>query len=211
MSNINFLIPKCPLQAGDNIERYKYIEANSIQPSFFKRNLDDTLRTIPKRIVSSFCKVSEKPTWDTLAGDQFEEYLSLNEESRFRISPAYLIGTQEVQVKFQGAGYGDFTVCMSRNHTLISKECKSVEDIGNAWFNFTQPCRNQGSACSGIYFGLQVDTTYMKCSESDCRFHDDVRIIIRPEGLRCEEVGGVGKFAAKLALLVFSLFVLAAA
>lgn len=144
--------------------------------------------------------------------DEFEEYLSLNEETRYRISSFYLMGTEEVRVMFQGVGYGDFTVCMSREASLLSKECKSVLNMENAWFNITRPCQNHNSyePCPGVYFGLQVDTTYMKCSESDCRFHDDVRIIIRPEGLRCEN-NGLQKFTVKLTLLIFSFIVLAVA
>lgn len=118
---------------------------------------------------------------------------------------------EEYVTKFnsiQGAGYGDFTVCMSRDIGLLSKECKSVLDIENAWFNITRPCSNQNAddGCLSVYFSLQVDTTYMKCSEADCRFPDDVRIIVRPEGLRCERNGTRG-FAAKLGLLILSLFI----
>lgn len=123
--------------------------------------------------------------------DDFEEYLSPNEEVRYRVSSFYLQGSDEVKFKFQGVGYGDFTVCMSRENDMLSKECKSVTDIENVWFNITRPCSNQNTddGCLSVYFSLSVDTTYMKCSESDCRFPDDVRIIVRPEGLRCERNG----------------------
>jgi hypothetical protein len=139
--------------------------------------------------------------------DEFEEYLSPNEEMRYRVSSFYLMGSDEVRIKFQGVGYGDFTICMSRNQDMLSKECKSVQDIENAWFNITRPCSNQNAddGCLSIHFSLQIDTTYMKCSEADCRFPDDVRIIIRPEGMRCER-NGVGKVAVQLSLLILSFF-----
>lgn len=196
------------------MERYRFVEANSIEASAFKRPLDETLRTIPKRISSPFCKSSdERPSWDDIMKrDDFEEYLSINEETRYRISSFYLMGTPEIRVKFQGVGYGDFTVCMSREHSMLSKECKSVLDMGYAWFNITRPCQNQNTyePCSGVYFSLQVETTYMKCSEADCRFHDDVRVIVRPENLRCES-SGLRKFTASIILLVFSLLVVVTA
>lgn len=90
---------------------------------------------------------------------------------------------------------------------MLSKECKAVQEMENAWFNMTEPCLNQNAdeGCRSVYFSLQVDTTYMKCSESDCRFPDDVRITVRPEGLRCER-SGVGKAAVKLILLILSFF-----
>ena len=140
--------------------------------------------------------------------DEFEEYLSTYEEMRYRISSFYLLGSPELSVMFQGTGYGDFTVCMSRNHDMISKECKSVTDMDSAWFNITEPCSDQNAmdGCSSVYFSLQVDATYIRCSEIDCRFPDDVRISVRPEGLRCER-NGVGRFTAKLSFLVSCIFI----
>lgn len=140
--------------------------------------------------------------------DDFEEYLSPNEDMRYRISSFYLLGSDEVRVKFQGAGYGDFTVCMSRYHDMLSKECKSIQDMENAWFNLTRPCdkENADVGCSSVYFSLSVDTTYIRCSESDCRFPDDVRISIRPEGLRCER-NGVERFAPKMGFLILSFLI----
>lgn len=140
--------------------------------------------------------------------DDFEEYLSAHEDKRYRLSSFYLLGSEEVNIKFQGAGYGDFTICMSRSHDMLSKECKSVQDMENAWFNITRPCFNENAdSCSSVYFSLQVDTTYIRCSETDCRFPDDVRISVRPEGLRCER-NGVGKFTGKLSFIILSFFIL---
>lgn len=135
--------------------------------------------------------------------DEFEEYLSPSEETRYRLSSFYLIGSDELRVKFQGVGYGDFTICQSRHQNMLSKECKSVQDMENAWFNITRPCSNQNAddGCLSVYFSLQVDTTYMRCSEADCRFPDDLRIIVRPEGLRCEQ-NGTPRFIAKLSLYI---------
>lgn len=140
--------------------------------------------------------------------EEFEEYLSPSEEIRYRISSFYLIGSDEVRVKFQGVGYGDVTVCLAREQDMSSKECKSLQDMENVWFNITRPCDTQNVVvgCRSVYFTLQVDTTYIKCSESDCRFPDDVRILVRPEGLRCER-SGVNIIKAKLSLIILLAFV----
>jgi hypothetical protein len=193
----------------ETTERYRFILANLIKITAFKDELERTFRDIPKRIVSPFCKVSdEKRSWeDVIKREEFEEYLSPNEERRYRISSFYLLGSDEIQVKFQGVGYGEFTVCMSRQQDMISKECKSVQDIDNVWFNISEPCSTQNfDECMSVYFGITVDTTYLKCSESDCRFPDDVRIIIRPEGLRCDR-NGIGSFAAQASVLLMLLLV----
>lgn len=185
------------------------MSADSIQFPSFNKPLDSSLRSIPKRISSPYCRNDDKRTWDdVMRRDDFEAYLTPNEETRYRISSSYLIGSDAIRVKFQGTGYGEFTICLSREPGMLSKECKSVLDMENAWFNITQPCLNQNAddGCLSVYFSVQVDTTYMRCSEADCRFPDDVRISVRPEGLRCER-SGLRKFTAKLSLLMLSFFV----
>lgn len=198
----------CFFQATETSERYHYVEANSVRIPTFKNSLEETFGRIPKRIASPFCKsTDERRSWDDpMRRDDFEEYLTPGEETAYRVSSFYLLGSEELRVKFQGAGYGDFTVCMSRQHDMLSKECKSVQEIENAWFNISQPCSsyNAAESCPSVYFSLQVDTTYMKCAESDCRFPDDVRISIRPEGLRCERNDAI-RFSAQTALLILSL------
>lgn len=196
-------------KAIETLERYHYVSAPSIDLPSFKQALDETLRSIPKRIASPFCKATDqKRQWDdVMKRDSFEEYLKTNEETRYRISSFYLVGSPEVRVKFQGDGYGDFTVCLSRSHDMLSKECKSIQDRDYAWFNLTEPCSSlNADECLSVYFSLQVDTTYVRCSETDCRFPDDVRISVRPEGLRCER-NGVRSFTAKLSFLVSFFFV----
>lgn len=201
-------------QDVETSDRYDFVSVDSIQSSAFHQSLDTALRSIPRRISSPFCKAAdEKRSWNNaVRPDFFEAYLSPYEETRFRISPFYLEGTDEVRVKFQGAGYGDFSVCLSRERDMLSRECKSVTDMEFTWFNISHPCtsRNANDACLGIYFALQVETTFSKCSESDCRFHDDVRITVRPEGLRCER-NGVTRFVAALPLIAFSAMIVAAA
>lgn len=196
------------LQTAETLERYLYVSAPSIELSTFKQTLDETLRSIPKRIASPFCKASDqKRQWDdVMKRDSFEEYLRTGEETRYRVSSFYLLGTPELRIKFQGDGYGDFTVCMSRSHDMLSRECKSVQDRDYAWFNLTEPCSNQNiDECSSVYFSLQVDTTFVRCSETDCRFPDDVRISVRPEGLRCER-NSAKQLTAKLSFLVIFFF-----
>lgn len=194
-------------------ERYHYINTNSIEIATFERPLLDALQMIPKRITSPFCKSNdeEKRLWgDTLIRDEFEEYLTPGEETRFRISPYFLRPSSEVRIKFQGAEYGSFSVCMSRTREMIPKDCQLVQDIQGVWFNVSYPCAspqtNAADGCSSIYFGLTVEETLLRCSEYDCRFPMQVRIIVRPEGLRCENNNGAFKLVTSFTLVMFSLF-----
>jgi hypothetical protein len=194
-------------QAQENAERYQIIYSNKIEFTSFKKSLDSAVRSIPKRIASPYCKrqTDEKRTWDdVMLRDDFEEYLIPNEVTRYRISPAYLFGSEEVNIKFQGVGYGDFTVCMETKENRVLNRCQSVVDIDYVWFNITNPCSTSQQECSSIYFSLTADTTYLKCSEADCRFPDNVRILIKPKGLRCERNSGKRIFTSNLTMLISS-------
>ncbi|CRL07297.1 CLUMA_CG020276, isoform A [Clunio marinus] len=195
--------------AIETMERYNFVSASSIQISTFKNSLDTALRSIPKRITSPFCESQEKRTWDDITNrNDFELYLTPNEEIRYRLSSLFMLGAENININFQGTGYGDFTVCMARSHDMLSQECKTVRDIENAWFNTSQPClKRNADNCPSMYFSIQVDTTYLKCSEADCRFPYNLRIIVKPEGLRCERAGSEN-VTAKLSLLILSLSIM---
>lgn len=93
-----------------------------------------------------------------------------------------------MRIRFVGFDYGDFTVCMSRKMDDNTKDCRSIEGFGDVWFNQSYPCSAQDNvnSCSPIYFTVTMDSTFLKCSENDCRYPDQVRYVVRPEGLRCD-------------------------
>jgi hypothetical protein len=140
----------------------------------FGNSLESALNNIPKRIISPFCRnVDDKSrkAFTNMIREEFEDYAQPNVELSYRISPYYLLNSDEVRVRFQGVGYGDLTICMSRHENNTHKECKSIQDMENVWFNITQPCLNHHVAdgCLSVYFTVNVDTTYIKCSEYSCR------------------------------------------
>lgn len=48
-------------------ERYRFIATNSINPATFEKALLSNLNSIPKRIISPFCKLAkERLTWDDI-------------------------------------------------------------------------------------------------------------------------------------------------
>ncbi|CAG9808622.1 unnamed protein product [Chironomus riparius] len=172
----------------ETAERYRFVDASSTSISTFEKSLESAITVIPKRIVSPFCHYENNNRTASYIRDEFEDYAMPNVDLLYRISPYYLLGSDETRVRFQGVGYGDLSVCTSRYFNMTDKECKSIQDIENVWFNITQPCLNHhvSDGCLGIYFSVSVETTYVRCSEYTCRFPDDVRFNVRPEGLRCE-------------------------
>lgn len=172
--------------------------------------MEDAVKTIPKRIISPYCR-DYANSQRNLVRDEFEDYASPNVELKYRISPYYLYASEEIRVRFQSVGYGDLTICMARNQQMTNKECQTIQDIENAWFNITQPCTKIGDEqCLSVYFTILVDTTYIRCSEHSCRFPDDVRFNVKPEGLRCEwnaELGIAASIKLNFSIIILLLII----
>lgn len=136
--------------------------------SSFENQLIAAFEAIPKRIIAPFCKVQpNRRTWDVdLHRDDFEDYLSPNQEVYFKVSPFYLKNTDEVRIMFQGVGYGDFMVCMGRQYSALSRECKTVQDIDAQWFNVSYPCSGEADRinCRSLHFFVTLENSDLKCS-----------------------------------------------
>lgn len=158
-------------QLIETSERYSFIQPSSTDLSSFEKSLASALRLIPKRIISPYCRNFDEKKSTQLIREEFEDYAAPNVELFYRISPYYLLNSDEIRVRFQSVGYGELTVCVARHRNMTDKECKSIQDIDNAWFNISQPCLNHhvSDGCSSVYFTVNVDTTYIRCSEYTCR------------------------------------------
>lgn len=150
--------------AFDASEKYKIIESRSTNIETFTKHLQDTVKTIPKRIVSPYCRQKGgKYLWSGhTIRDDFEDFLAPQEEIRYRIHPHYF--DDEFQVQFQGLGYGEFTVCMTRGSNIAPPECRNVVDMEYNWFSFYDACRGNYMNCDSIYFTVTLDKSYVKCA-----------------------------------------------
>lgn len=147
----------------DSDEKYKVIESHSTHIGTFTKHLHDTLKTIPKRIVSPYCREKGgKHLWSGYTiRDDFEDFLAPQEEIRYRIHPHYF--SENFQVQFQGLGYGEITVCMTHRQKQHF-ECRNIVDMEYIWFTFNDPCQGNYNNCEAIYFKVTLDKSYVKCS-----------------------------------------------
>ncbi|XP_055628619.1 uncharacterized protein LOC129770049 isoform X2 [Toxorhynchites rutilus septentrionalis] len=195
-------------------EHYKIIESSSASPESFSAELLATLNAIPLRLVAPFCRSSSnRDMWrDVNIREEYEQYLSPGEELRYRISRNYLWCTDIVRVQFQNSAYGEFTVCGTMDHRFGELSCRTTTpEQDNVWFNFTGLCSGErGMSCSSLYFVVQMESSYLKCTENDCRYPDQVRMVIKHEGLRCPTEGNRAEriTASWLALLGVLLFII---
>ncbi|XP_055536927.1 uncharacterized protein LOC129725316 [Wyeomyia smithii] len=170
-------------------EHYKIIKSTSIDLQPFSGELYAILKAIPQRLVAPFCRTaSNRDMWHNInIREEYEQYISPGVELRYRISRNFLWGTGEVNIQFQNSAYGEFTVCGTFNNQLAGLHCKTTSpEEDNVWFNFTGLCLGESELqCPSLYFIVQLETSFMKCNENDCRYPDQVRMVIKHQGLRC--------------------------
>ncbi|XP_058835552.1 uncharacterized protein LOC131692488 [Topomyia yanbarensis] len=188
-------------------EHYKIIESSSIEPRPFSEELLTTLKAIPQRLVAPFCRTaSNRDMWRNVnIREEYEQYLSPGVELRYRISRNFLWKTGVVGIQFQNSAYGEFTVCGTQDYHFTGLSCKTTTpEQDNVWFNFTELCSGApGLQCSSLYFIVQMETSYMKCTENDCRYPDQVRMVIKHQGLRCPTDASGGEERSVARWLVF--------
>ncbi|XP_053685992.1 uncharacterized protein LOC128735535 [Sabethes cyaneus] len=170
-------------------EHYRIIESTSIDPQPFSEELYAILKAFPQRLIAPFCRTSSnRDMWRNVnIREEYEQYISPGVELRYRINRNFLWNTGNVEVQFQNSAYGEFTVCGTFNRELAGLYCKTTTpEQDNVWFNFTGLC--QGDAefqCPSLYFVVQLENSFMRCTENDCRYPDQVRMVIKHQGLRC--------------------------
>ena len=177
-------------------EHFTIIESSATDPQEITETLTKVFRRIPKRITPC-CSRNRIGSTGVL---EIEDYVSPNQEVLHRISPFYFRYSPEIQISFNGVGYGDLTICQSRNLNQGPDSCQSLKGMDAVTFNTSRPCADP-MACPSIYYSVSMDVSRMRCVESDCRFPDQVRYIIRQSGLSGDQNSGHAKYVHKFALI----------
>lgn len=212
-------------------EHFIIIPSSSHDPREFGDQLRKELRRIPKRIIVPFCRSDEKVLyWSRrnviVRRDEFEDYVGPNQENVYRISPFYFRYSKHIAIQFQGVGYGDLTICQSRVLAAAPESCQSLKGMDTVWFNATRPCVDIFD-CPSLYYSVSMDVSKLRCtgeklygvyarerqpliilvlfSENDCRFPDQVRFILRHQGLACEEDPNDGAAFLNINVMLFVL------
>lgn len=171
-------------------EHFVIIESSATDPTEFTEQLSKEFRRIPKRIIAPYCmdeSAREQLHKQNILfrPDQYEDFVSPHQEILYRVSPYYFRYARNIQLQFHGVGYGDLTICQSRDPRRKSDVCISLKGTEVALFNTTSPCPDPMD-CQSIYYSVSMDVSRMRCTENDCRYPDQVRYIIRHSGLTCE-------------------------
>lgn len=192
-------------------EHFVVIDSAATDPMDFSERLVKEFKRIPKRIIAPYCM--DDTTRERLhkqnilfRPDEHEDFVGPNQEILYRISPYYFRYADEIQVQFQGVGYGDLTVCQSRALHRGPELCQSLKASDVAWFNASRPCPDPMD-CQSIYYPVSMDVSRMRCTENDCRYPDQVRYLIRHSGLRCENNAAFLSRIPSIKFLLATIFV----
>uniref|UniRef100_A0AAG5DPE8 VWFA domain-containing protein n=2 Tax=Anopheles atroparvus TaxID=41427 RepID=A0AAG5DPE8_ANOAO len=183
-------------------EHYHIIDSSRTAIESFGNEVGKIMRSVPQRLIAPQCHTaSNRDTWRSdLIREEYEQYLSPGVELRYRLGQLFLRNSREVRVQFMNADYGEFTVCEGRDHQGTPSYCQTTgPDQQSLWFNHSHPCGGiEDHTCRSIYYAVRMDSSNMMCNENDCRYPDQVRFVIRHEGLRClnDDSGAAGLFRA---------------
>ncbi|XP_061514453.1 uncharacterized protein LOC3291300 isoform X1 [Anopheles gambiae] len=178
-------------------EHYHIIETGQTAIATFQDQLGQILRTIPQRLMAPDCHTaSNRDLWRApVVREEYEQYLTPGVELRYRLGQLFLRNSEHVRVQFMNTDYGEFTVCEGRNYRVAPEHCQTTgPGLESLWFNHTRPCDGiMDHACRSLYYTVRLESSNVMCNENDCRFPDQVRFVIRHEGIRCMSDGNGGE------------------
>ncbi|XP_058055022.1 uncharacterized protein LOC131206477 [Anopheles bellator] len=175
-------------------EHYRIIDSSRTTIASFENEIAAVVKSIPQRLVVADCRTTDnRDVWrDQLVREELEQYLTPGVELRYRLVNTFMHNGGDVRVQFMTTDYGEFTVCEARDWRATPTNCQTTgPGQESLWFNFTRPCGGgiEDPACRSIYFTVRMESTNMLCNENDCQFPDQVRFVLRHEGLRCRSDG----------------------
>ncbi|XP_046384298.1 uncharacterized protein LOC124154541 [Ischnura elegans] len=178
----------------------QFVKTTGSRPSDVVPSVLSALRLVPRRMISYSCdqkKTKRLGPPTTIHGGTYghlelEDYLSPGDAHVYRLHPMYFKKSQEAKIVFEGSGYGEVSICMTRHRpdeprSIMKASCQQLTS-GSAEFQFHDPCpggQPYNHGCLPIYFELNVTKTFGRCTEDDCRFPDQVRFSVWQQNVKC--------------------------
>lgn len=194
----------------DKDSHFLYVETAKLEPNEFNIPLMRTFRNIKKYLHIPPCMKDRGPdSYPDPTIDSYEDYVSRQQDNYYQINSNELSQTRQFYVKFQGVSYGSITVCMQRvqdNFECLSTMYNEFESIQ---FNITTSDRSGGDPfayCQPITFRVELESSYVRCTEDDCRYPDQVRYLMQMGDMSCN---GAGAGTYLMSWLVVSLGLIA--
>lgn len=180
---------------ASDTNQYRFKELSTIDPSYpdvtialpdskvekVVTKIIASISTIPGRIMGAYCDGSNNQT----RRNGLEGYVTAGFPLTHRIHPSFLQSSGDVTLRFQGSGHGNLRACVSREQGSTGTDCNEVKNLEEMALKISAPCSNYVYQCPPVYLTITVTNTLTRCTEDDCRYPDQVRFLLRQEGLRC--------------------------
>jgi len=179
---------------ASELNQHRFNELSTVDPTFPDVTIaspDNNVHTVVAEVLSSISSIPGRIMGVYCAGvggqdrPGFEDYVTPGFPMRYRIHTIFLDTRADITLKLQGSGQGDLSMCVSRDQGSVGTECVEVKDLEEATLRISAPCASFANRCPPVYLTIAVTRTLMQCSEDDCRYPDQVRFLLRHEGLRC--------------------------
>lgn len=179
---------------ASELNQHRFNELSTIDPAFPDVTIaspDNNVHTVVTAVLSSISSIPGRimGVYCANVGGQdrtgFEDYVTPGFPMTYRIHTIFLDTRADITLKFQGSGQGDLRMCVSRDQGSVGTECVELKDLEEATLKIPAPCATYANRCPPVYLTIAVNRTLMQCSEDDCRYPDQVRFLMRHEGLRC--------------------------
>ncbi|XP_069678590.1 uncharacterized protein [Periplaneta americana] len=157
--------------------------ASDSSPESVVTKVVNSVLTVPSRIMTAYCLGDDAEGYR----DEFEDYVTPDQPRTYRIHPVFLEGAGDISIQFQGSGYGELLVCVSRDVAAVGTDCSEVTGLEQTDIKIPAPCASYSFRCPPVYLTVTATRTSVHCAEDDCRYPDQVRFLLRHEGLRCVE------------------------
>ncbi|KAK9889516.1 hypothetical protein WA026_004798 [Henosepilachna vigintioctopunctata] len=154
----------------------------------------ERIRELPRSVVNPSC--GAKFDFGDKSSINLIQYVEPNGVNLYKISPNYFFNHNDnAMLKVRGQGYGSIKVCTSRlltnfDQSNTSSDCKTVNSDEYS-HSIQDYCSGSLSECDPVYVYVKGESTYTRCSDSACRFPDDIKFT-----LSLENVGCIGSGAA---------------
>lgn len=194
---------------ASEINQNRFKALSTIDPSYPDVTIaspDNNIQTVVAKILSSISSVPGRIMGGYCSGGSgqdrtgFEDYVTPGFTTTYRIHPTFFDNTGDIILKFQGSGQGDLRMCVSRDQASVGTECEEVKDLQETTLKIPAPCATYVSNCPPVYLTIAVTRTLTSCTEDDCRFPDQVRFLIRHEGLKCFKISTSADSSTAMAL-----------
>ncbi|KAK9758523.1 hypothetical protein QE152_g427 [Popillia japonica] len=141
------------------------IQTSNDIPTFVNQ-ISEKLNTVAANVMNVYCNKSYV---------EIEDYITPYVDTLYEVHAEFLRRT-DINIKFKGNDYGDFSICAYDINAIQNKFCKNITGLGEVSFKVRDQCSVEED-CT-VRLVVSTYNSKFKCAEMDCRYPDQARLDI---------------------------------